>query len=144
MTFLTLAVILFLFLEILNVALLYFTPQTTKGNGLGVFKAYEKSKSDPEVHSLVKYLINWVAGTKLIFISLLLVVMVTGDARTQIWCVVALVISISVFYWRLYPAIKKIDSNNGITPKGYSKTLGVMIAVFIAVFLLVLVLSFIF
>lgn len=47
--------------------MLYFTPGTHRGNGLGVFNAYEKSKSDSEVHSLVKYLINWVAGTKLIF-----------------------------------------------------------------------------
>ncbi len=143
MNLLSIAIILFLILELLNVFLLYFTPETTRGNGLGVFNAYEKSKSDPAVHSLVKYLINWVAGTKLIFIALLIVVLATGNATVKIWSVLALIISISTFYWRLYPAIKRIDANNGLCPKGYSKTLGLMIAGFMAVFMIVLVLSFI-
>jgi len=45
-------------LETLNVLMLYFAPDTRRGNGLGVFNAYEKSKADAEVHALVKYLIN--------------------------------------------------------------------------------------
>jgi hypothetical protein len=58
MNILSIVIILFLILETLNVIMLYFTPGTRRGNGLGVFNAYEKSKSDPEVHALVKYLIN--------------------------------------------------------------------------------------
>ena len=75
----TIAIIAFLVLETLNVLMLYFTPGTHRGNGLGVFNAYEKSKADAEVHALVKYLINWVAGTKLIFIALLIVILITGN-----------------------------------------------------------------
>ena len=80
MMVLSMAMIAFGVLEILNVLMLYFTPETKMGNGVGVFNAYEKSKADPEVHALVRYLINWVAGTKLIFIALLAVVVVVGKA----------------------------------------------------------------
>ena len=99
------------------------------GNGIGVFNAFEKSKSDPELHALVKYLINWVAGTKLIFILLLGVIIATGSALTKICSAGALILSIATFYWRLYPAIKTMDEKGQITPKGYSGTLGLMFAV---------------
>lgn len=65
----------------------YFTPGTHRGNGLGVFNAYEKSKKDPEIHALVRYLINWVAGTKIIFIALLIVTLITGDNPSNAWIV---------------------------------------------------------
>ena len=71
MDILSIVILIFLLLETSNVIMLYFVPETKKGNGIGVFNAYEKSKNDPEVHALVKYLIIWVAGTKLIFIALL-------------------------------------------------------------------------
>jgi len=141
MNILSIAVILFLILETLNITLLYFAPSSTKGNGMGFFKAFEKSKSDPEVHALVRYLVNWVAGTKLIFIALLVVVLITGDDVTKLWSVIVLIPSIAVFYWRMYPAIKKMDAENWLTTKGYSRTLGIMIAVFLAVFVIALVIS---
>lgn len=135
------AIIGFLILECLNVMLLYFDPGSKRGNGVGVFKAWEKSKQDPEIHAFVKYLVNWVAGTKLIFIALLIVIMVTGTRTTQIFAVAALILSILTFYWRLYPMIKAMDEAGEIEPTGYSKTLGIMIAGFIGVFGLVLMLS---
>jgi hypothetical protein len=58
---------LFIVIECLNAILLYKVPGSTKGNAVGVFKAYAKAKSDPELSALVDYLVNWVAGTKLIF-----------------------------------------------------------------------------
>ena len=61
MNILSIAIIVFLVLETSNVIMLYFTPGTRMGNGMGVFDAYEKSKKDPEVHALLRYLINWVA-----------------------------------------------------------------------------------
>ena len=140
MGILSIAVILFAVLEILNVIMLYFTPGTRRGNGVGVFNAFEKSKADPEVHALVKYLINWVAGTKLIFITLLIVILFTGSAATKIFSVGALILSILTFFYRLYPAIRQMDKADQITPKGYSKTLGLMIAGFICIFALALVL----
>lgn len=134
MTILTIAIIAFLVLETSNVIMLYFTPGTRRGNGLGVFNAYEKSKADAEVHALVKYLINWVAGTKLIFIALLIVILITGNNTTKLFSVAALILTIFTFFWRLYPAIKTMDSKDQISPKGYSKTLGWMILVFLIVF----------
>lgn len=143
MDILSIVILIFLVLETSNVLMLYFTPGTRRGNGLGVFNAYEKSKADPEVHALVKYLINWVAGTKLIFILLLIVVLFTGDSNTRILSVIALIVSIFTFFWRLYPAIRNLDHAGQITPKGYSKTLGLMIFGFIAAFALALVLHLI-
>jgi hypothetical protein len=144
MNILTIAIVLFAILETLNVFMLYFTPGTRKGNGIGVFNAYEKSKADPEVHALITYLINWVAGTKLIFIFLLVIILITGNSTTKLFSVAGLILSILTFYWRLYPSIKSMDKKGYITPKGYSKTLGVMIASFIGVFSIALVLSLIF
>ncbi len=140
MNILSIVIILFLVLETLNVMLLYFTPGSNRGNGMGAFKAFEKSKADPEVHSMVSYLVNWVAGTKLIFIALLIIILITGNETTQIFSVIALILSIALFYWRLFPIIRKMDAKGQITPKGYSKTLGIMIAGFILVFVIALIL----
>ena len=134
MDILSLAIIVFLVLETSNVIMLYFTPGTRMGNGLGVFDAYEKSKKDPEVYALVKYLINWVAGTKIIFIALLIVVLITGDKTAKLYSVIALTLTILTYFWRLHPAIKAMDKQGQITPKGYSKTLGIMIISFMLIF----------
>jgi hypothetical protein len=135
MNVLTLAISLFLVLETSNVILLYFFPTSNKGNGMVAFNAFEKSKEIPEVHDLVKYLINWVAGTKLIFITLLILIIIYGDSTLQLYSVIALIVSISTFYWRLYPLIKSMDTEHQISPKGYSKTLAKMIGSFIFIFL---------
>ncbi len=109
MNILSIAILLFLVLEISNVIMLYFTPGTKKGNGLGVFNAYEKSKSDPEIHALIKYLVNWVAGSKLIFIALLIVIIFTADDNTIFFSVIVLILSILTFFWRLFPIIRNMD-----------------------------------
>jgi hypothetical protein len=144
MSILSLAIVIFVVLETSNILMLYFMPGTRLGNGVGVFNAYEKSKSDPEIHALVKYLVNWVAGTKIIFIALLIVILITGDEATKLFSVIALILSIFSFFWRLYPIIRTMDSEGQITPKGYSKTLGIMIAAFISIFVLALVAYFVF
>ncbi len=82
----------------------------------------------------------WVAGVKLIFIFLLLVVLLTGNETTKIWAVVAMIISIATYFWKLHPIIKKLDSLNKISPKGYSKTLGLMISGFLLMFSTALIL----
>ena len=142
MNILSIAIIIFLVLETLNVLTLYFAPGTTRGNGLGVFKAYEKSKNDEEVHALVKYLINWVAGTKIIFVALLIVILITGDDTTKLVSVIALIMTIATFFWRLFPIMKAADARGQISPAGYSRTLGIMIAVFMLVFVLALIVNF--
>lgn len=129
----------FIVLECLNVILLYKVPGSTKGNAVGVFKAYAKAKADPDLGVLVDYLVNWVAGTKLIFIVLLIGIIITGSPATKVFSVVALIFSISTFFSQLFPIIKKMEAGGGLTIDGYSRTLAIMIAAFIAVFAVALV-----
>jgi hypothetical protein len=131
-----LAVVLIAFgtLELLNVLTLYLAPGSRRANALGVFRAYERSKGDPEVHALVSYLIDWVAGTKLIFIVLLIGILITGSPATKVFTVIALMFSILTFYSRLYPAITRMDQAGQVVPRGYSRTLALMIAGFVIVF----------
>ena len=136
MNILTIAVIGFLVLETANVVTLYFFPGSKYANGVGVFKAWEKSKQDPEVHSFVRYLVYWVAGTKLIFIALLIVILFTADDRTLVFSAAALVLSIASFFWRLFPLIRKMDRDLQLDPRNYSAVLGAMISAFILVFLI--------
>ena len=135
MNFLTVVTIGFLILEAANVITLYFFPSSKYANGVGVFKAWEKSKSDPEIHDFVKYLVNWVAGTKLIFILLLIVILYTVDDENLVWMGIAMVISISSFFWRLFPLIRRMDRRDEIDPDNYSVVLGWMILAFASIFL---------
>ena len=130
----------FLILEAANVITLYFFPGSKYANGVGVFKAWEKSKRDPEIHNFIKYLVNWVAGTKLIFILLLIAILYTVDDKNLIYMGVAMVISIASFFWRLFPLIRKMDRDNQIDPKNYSAVLGWMIFAFISIFLIAIIL----
>jgi hypothetical protein len=140
---LSIAIGLFILLESLNVLTLYFCPGSQFGNGIGVFDAWERSKADPEMHQFIRYLVYWVAGTKLIFIALLLVILITTGESVQLLTVVALIASILSFFWRLYPMIKALDRAGHITPPGYSRTLAMMIAGIVGLFALALVWSLI-
>ncbi len=135
MNVLKIVIIGFLILESANVMALYFFPDSKLANSMGVFKPWEKSKQNPEVHNLVKYLVNWVAGTKFIFILLLIVILVSTDDQTLVLAGAALAVSISSFFWRLFPLIRKMDNNDQIDPKNYSAVLGWMILAFILIFL---------
>ena len=117
----------FLVLETTNVVALYFFPDSKFANSIGVFNAWEKSKDDPEIHNFVKYMVNWVAGTKLIFILLLVVILLTADEQTLLLTGIALVLSIAVFFWRLFPLVRKMDRDDQLDPKNYSAVLGWMI-----------------
>lgn len=144
MNLLTIVTIGFLLMEAANVLALYFFPGSKYANGVGVFKAWEKSKADPEIHDFVKYLVNWVAGTKLIFIMLLIVILYVADEQTLLFAGVAMVISIASFFWRLFPLARKMDRERQLDPPRYSVVLGWMIAAFILIFLAaVLVTAFI-
>ena len=70
MTIIKIVILVFIALELTNVIALYFAPGSKMANAVGVFKAWEKSKEYPEIHDFVKYLVNWVAGAKLIFLLL--------------------------------------------------------------------------
>jgi len=127
MVWIKLALSGFLLLEISNVIALYFFPDSKMANSVGVFNAWEKSKGDAEVHSLVKYLVNWVAGTKLIFILLLTVLLFRADSGILPLAAGALAAAISTFFWRLFPLIRQMDQADQVSPKNYSSVLGWMI-----------------
>lgn len=68
MSLIQIVILIFMVLELSNILALYFAPHTRVANAVGMFAAWEKSKQDPEIHAFVRYLVYWVAGTKLIFI----------------------------------------------------------------------------
>lgn len=127
MTLMMIVIAGFLVLETTNVVALYFFPDSKLANSIGVFKAWEKSKGDPEIYDFVKYMVNWVAGTKLIFILLLVVILLTADEQTLLLTGIALILSIAVFFWRLFPLVRKMDRDDQLDPKNYSSVLGWMI-----------------
>ena len=134
MTFIKIAIFAFILLESSNVIALYFAPGSRYANAVGVFTAWEKSKQYPEIHDFVKYLVYWVGGTKLIFLLLLAVIIISADINTQQMSLIALSIATLSFFWRLFPLIRKMDRNGQVEPKNYSIVLGIMIFVFIIVF----------
>ncbi|MBI9009013.1 MAG: hypothetical protein JEZ05_03195 [Tenericutes bacterium] len=141
MNLLQIGILVFCFIETLNIIILYFKPNSTMGNGVGVFDSYNELIEDPKSTEFIKYLTNWVAGCKLIFIMVGIVVVIFGNYNTQIFTVLALIISILSFYWRLFPAIKRLDKANRISPKGYSKTLNYMIMAFVLGFSIILIIE---
>lgn len=135
MNFLQIVILIFCILESLNILVLYTRPSLTQGNGLGVFKPFHDLQSDKDAALFVKYLINWVANVKMIFVALLIVILIFGDKQVQFYAIVANTISTFMYFITLHPIIKAFDKEDKLVIKGYSKTLGIMIATFILMFL---------
>ena len=134
MDILSIAILIFCIMETANVLILYFWPDSRLGNGVAVFDNWHDAKKDKSADLFAYYMTYWVAGTKLIFIVLLLVVLLTGTETTKIWAVVAMILSIATYFWKLHPIIKELDEMGKITPKNYSKVLGIMISAFLIMF----------
>jgi len=130
------AIILFVILEIINVMILYFSPDSKIGNGAAVFNPWFGAKDEQANTLFARYLVNWVAGSKLIFIGLLLVILFTAGETTKLVTVMAMPFFIGTYYFKLHPIIKKLDDLGEITPKGYSKTLFILITGFMVLFTL--------
>lgn len=143
MDVLSIAILIFILMEGANVCLLYFAPGSRLGNGVGVFDAWDGSKQDENTHLFAKYLVDWVAGVKLIFIALLVVILLLGDERLKVYAVLAMILSIATYFLKLHPTITLLDQRGMITPAGYSRTLGLMIGGFLALFVGALVLHFV-
>lgn len=126
----------FLLLESSNVLALYFAPGSRKANAVGMFSAWEASKQYPEIHAFIQYLVNWVAGVKLIFLLLLAVIVLFGDLSLQRLSLLALALATLSFFWRLFPLIRRLDRQGQIEPKNYSTVLAGMISAMILLFLL--------
>lgn len=139
MDILSISIIIFCIMELGNVLILYFMPDSKLGNGVAVFNSWNDAKNDKALDLFSHYMAYWVAGVKLIFIFLLIVVLFTGTEATKIWAVIAMILSIATYFWKLHPIIKKLDSMGKITPKGYSKTLGLMITGFLIMFSVALI-----
>lgn len=136
---LTTVLLFFITLELSNVIVLLFVPDTKKANGIGIFNQWTQSKQDENLHLFIRYLVNWVAGVKLIFIILIVIIAFMGSDIIKMYALGGLILSISFYYFKLLPIIKKLDEKEQITPKGYSKTLTIIITSFIFVFTTVLV-----
>lgn len=65
---------------------------------------------------------------------LCIAILIWGQPLLQFWSTLAIAISISSFYWRLYPLLRQMDQHNQLTIKGYSLMLFCMILVFILLF----------
>lgn len=134
-------ILIFVVLESSNVIILYFKPDFKYGNGVSVFKHFEESKKDENLHLFIKYLVNWVANVKLMFIMFLLVTVIFGSNQFKLYTLLVTTLSTFVYYISLAPIIKKLDNNNYINPKGYSKVLNLMILSFIIMFSICLVIN---
>ncbi len=134
MTILDVAILIFIFFEAMNVLILYFKPNFKYGNSMRAFKSWEDLKKSEDTRLFSKYMVNWVANTKLIFIALLCVILFTANDTTKLISLIAVALCTCMYYVKLHPIIKKLDKKNNITPKGYSKTLFLMISGIICMF----------
>lgn len=85
--------------------------------------------SNPDIYLLMRYLTIWVAGSNLILVALLMVVLGWGNQQLITIAGLAMAISMLPFYFGLFPAMKKIDQNDQVVPKGFSMRLGFTITV---------------
>jgi hypothetical protein len=126
--------LVFILLEFSNVVALYFFPGSKRANAVGVFCAWEKSKQFPEIHDLMRYLVYWVAGAKLIFLFLLGLIVAFADLNLQRWSLVALGLATLTFYWRMFPLARKMNQEGQVHPNNYPIVLGGMILAMIVLF----------
>lgn len=128
------AILIFILMESSNIFILYFCPTFPYGNGVSVFCHWKDSEGDPKTHLFNRYMACWVAGTKLIFIMLLFLIVLFADEWLKIMSGCIMVISIASYFFKLHPIMRELDEMGQITPKGYSKTLDAMIIGFMLMF----------
>ncbi len=134
MSMLEVAILLFILLELSNVLIIYFKPNFKYGNGLSVFKQWSQGEMDQSTHLFQRYMANWVANSKMIFIALLVVILSFGDDKIKLAAAIAMILSIALYYLTLHPLMVKMDAADLLQPKGYAKTLFLMITAFIVMF----------
>lgn len=128
MSALQICLLVFAGIETLSVLELYFLQDRCMFNGAAMFSGWEISKEVPEVHGMVRYLVNWVAGMKLIVVSLLVVLALTAPTLTLLYVGITLALTVGAFFWRMFPLAHKFDTYGFINPKGRAKTMGLMVA----------------
>ena len=88
------------------------------------------------MHRFARYMVNWVAGTKLIFLLLLVVILLTGNEQTLRLTSAAMALAIASFFGRLFPLVRQMGREHEITPTNYDRMLGWMIGAMVAAFIL--------
>lgn len=131
---LKIAIAVFLVMELSNVLIMYFKPNFKYGNSMHTFKQWYKAQNNETERLFVKYLVNWVANCKLIFLTLLAVVAVFGNELITVCAIIATILSIAIYFVSLHPIIAKLDRLGEIQPRGYSRTLAVTIGSFMLMF----------
>jgi len=135
-------ILIFVVLELMNVIILYLRPDFPHGNSMSAFKGWQRSLENENTRLFASYMVRWVANCKLIFVVLLLVIVFFGSDTIKVFGIAASILSIGVYFITLHPIIKKLDNIGEINPKGYSKTLALMIAGFMLMFAAGLVIHF--
>ena len=137
------AILIIVVMELSNILVMYFKPNFKYGNSMNTFKQWYKAQEKEPERLFVKYMVNWVANCKLIFLALLVVVVLFGNKIIAVCAVIATIVSIGIYFVSLHPIIKKLDEMGEIQPKGYSKTLALTIGAFMVMFSAALVLYFV-
>ena len=137
------AILIFVVMELSNILVMYFKPNFKYGNSMNTFKQWYKAQEKEPERLFVKYMVNWVANCKLIFLALLVVVVLFGNKIIAVCAVIATIVSIGIYFVSLHPIIKKLDEMGEIQPTGYSKTLALTIGAFMLMFSVALALYFI-
>ena len=137
------AILIFVVMELSNILVMYFKPNFKYGNSMNTFKQWYKAQEKEPERLFVKYMVNWVANCKLIFLALLVVVVLLGNEIITVCAVMATILSIAIYFVTLHPIIKQLDEMEEIQPKGYSKTLALTIGAFMVMFSAALALYFI-
>ena len=128
------AILIFVVMELSNILVMYFKPNFKYGNSMNTFKQWYKAQEKEPERLFVKYMVNWVANCKLIFLALLVVVVLLGNEIITVCAVMATILSIAIYFVTLHPIIKQLDEMEEIQPKGYSKTLALTIGAFMVMF----------
>lgn len=121
------SLIVIMAVEVLSVLELYFLQDRCIFNGVAMFKICVLAREDPDLFGMVRYLVNWIAGVKLIVIGLLGVIVLTAPENTILYAAISLVITIASFFWRMFPAVRKFDDAGLIEPAGRARMLGWMV-----------------
>lgn len=119
--------LIFVIVETLNMLELYFLQDNCRFNGACVFSGWKKSKADPEVHALMRYLVNWLAGVKMIVVGLLLVLIFTVPEESLLLITITLFLTTASYFWRMHPMLRAADQAGQVIPRGHAKRLSVMV-----------------
>ena len=64
-----------------------------------------------------------------------MIILIFGDDTLKFYALIGMVLSVSMYYFKLHPIIKTLDRDGHITPKGYSHKLLIMIVAIQSLFL---------